>query len=58
MKKSEIYRVAQIAILREKFLADETKLEAIHYLAEQEKLEKFIEKRDEKKGAAVENGKL
>lgn len=45
MKKSEQYRIAQMAVLASNNILADHKLEIIHTLMEDEDLEKFTEKR-------------
>lgn len=51
MKKSEIYKLAQIAVISTATIAPETKIEILRELLERESLELFCE---EKEGAAEE----
>lgn len=46
MKKSELYKLAQIAVLRDRFLNMEQQLEIVHELMEKEDLALFTEKRE------------
>lgn len=48
MKKSEIYRLAQLAILRDPLIKDDWKLEVLAELMSDEKVAKFAEDREEK----------
>lgn len=51
MKKSECYRMAQIAVIEGTFLPAEQKLEVLRYLIEREDFEKFLEnKKGDKDG--------
>ncbi len=54
MKKSEIYHKAQLAVLRDTKLGEDTALTIIAELAEQEKLELFREKQIEEMRHAEE----
>ena len=49
MKKSECFRMAQIAVIEGTFLPAEQKLEVLRYLIESEDFEKFLEKNKEEK---------
>ena len=48
MKKSEIYHLAQIAVINSPSIAPETKLEVLSVLLHDESLEKFCEEREAK----------
>lgn len=49
MKKSEIYHLAQIAVITSPCITPETKLEVLQELMDAEKLEIFCEDREAKK---------
>ncbi len=49
MKKSEIYHLAQIAVINSPSIAPETKLEVLNVLLHDEDLEKFCEEQEAKK---------
>ena len=51
MKKSEIYKLAQLSVIDDIDLSAKTKLEIIHELLAQEKTERFLEEREEKEKA-------
>ena len=51
MKRSEIYKVAQLAVLRDERISDNNKLEIFKELQEKEETALFCEKRE-----AAENG--
>lgn len=51
MKKSEIYHLAQIAVITTPCIAPETKLEVLRELMDKENLEIFCEKREGEKNA-------
>lgn len=53
MLKSEIYYMAQIAVINSPCIAPERKLETLRVLMENEDVAKFVEKREAKEG---ENG--
>lgn len=53
MKKSELYHLAQMAVVTSTGIAPEHKLDIIHILTDDEKLAKFTEEQ-ETKNAAVE----
>lgn len=53
MKKSEMYRMAQLAVLNAEFLDDRIKLDIIHELVGQEDLKRFVEQKNE---GDVDNG--
>ena len=53
MKKSEIYKVAQVAVLRDQSLSAITRLEVLRVLTKEEDLALFVEKEKEKKEQAV-----
>ena len=48
MKKSEMYRIAQLAVLKDDSIRCEDKLEILAVLLDDEDLEKFREKEAEK----------
>jgi hypothetical protein len=54
MKKSEIYKVAQIAVAETTFKDKDVKLEVLRELMAREDFEKFIEDEAEKKVKVVE----
>ena len=49
MKKSELYHLAQIAVITSPCIAPETKLEVLHELFDKEDLEIFCEEQEAKK---------
>ena len=49
MKKSEIYHLAQIAVMLTQCIAPENKLEVLKTLMHDEDVEKFVEEREAKK---------
>ena len=49
MKKSELYHLAQIAVIVSPCIAPETKLEVLNVLLHDESMEKFCEEREAKK---------
>ena len=49
MKKSEIYHLAQIAVVLSPCIAPENKLEVLKTLMHDEDVEKFVDERDAKK---------
>lgn len=49
MKKSELYREIQMAIMRDEVLTDDVRLDMIRELQEREELEKLLEKREQEK---------
>lgn len=49
MKKSELYHLAQIAVVTSPCLAPENKLEVLNILMEDEGVAKFVEEREAKK---------
>ena len=51
MKKSSMYFLAQISVLKNGELAPSVKLNIIHELMNQESLAKFVEEQEEKKNA-------
>ena len=53
MKKSEIFYLAQIAVINAPCIAPERKLETLRVLMENEDVAKFVEEREAKEG---ENG--
>jgi hypothetical protein len=57
MKKSEIYRLAQGAVVTNTSLPTSTKLEILRELMDKEDVEKFCEKRAEKEAQATEEVK-
>ena len=54
MKKSELYHLAQIAVVTSPGISPEHKLEIIHILAANENLAKIAESQDVKKVAVEE----
>lgn len=54
MKKSELYHLAQIAVITSPCIAPETKLEVLKELMDKEDLEIFCEDREAKKAAEEE----
>lgn len=52
MKKSEIYRLAQGAVITVPYLMNDDKLEILRELMEKEDVEKFVEDREEKESVA------
>lgn len=52
MKKSEIYKAAQVAVLRDQNLSAVTRLEVLRELMDKEDVELFVEKRDEEEKVA------
>ena len=52
MKKSEIYNLAQIAVVASPCIAPEKKLEIIRVLMDEEEMQKFIENQKAKVAAA------
>lgn len=51
MKKSEIYHLAQIAVINSPAIAPETKIEVLRELIDKEELEIFCEEQEGKKNA-------
>ena len=51
MKNSELYHMAQIAVINSPCIAPETKIEIIRMLIADENLARYSEKREEKKNA-------
>lgn len=49
MKKSELYHLAQIAVITSPCIAPETKIEVLRELMDKESFESFCEDRDAKK---------
>lgn len=49
MKKSEMFRMAQMAVLTADFISNEDKLETIPVLRSEEELQKLVEKREAEK---------
>ena len=49
MKKSELYRLAQISVMRDVLTDNETKLDIIRELQDKESTALFVEKREEEK---------
>ena len=49
MKKSELYHLAQIAVITSPSIAPETKLEVLNVLLHDESMEKFCEEREAEK---------
>ena len=49
MKKSEIYKKAQLSVLKDNSLTDETRLEILKFLMNREDLEIYVEKQEEEK---------
>ena len=54
MKKSEIYHLAQFAVMNSNCIAPENKLEIIHVLIADEDFAKFLEGREPQKAADEE----
>lgn len=54
MKKSELYHLAQIAVVNAPCIAPETKLEVLTLLMSDENIEKYSEELEEKRKAAEE----
>ena len=54
MKKSELYHLAQIAVVTSSCITPENKLKVLRVLMEGEDLELFREKKDETNGVAGE----
>ena len=54
MKKSELFRLAQMSVLRDHHLCEEQKLDVIQLLAGEENIATIMEKDDEKLGEAFE----
>ena len=54
MKKSEQYRIAQLAVLASNHIMPDDKLEIIHTLMDAEDLAKFTEERDAKEAEKKE----
>lgn len=54
MKKSEMYRMAQIAVIRDSVMTPDVKLDIINVLAGDEHLALFIENNEEKKAQGSE----
>ena len=54
MKKSELYHMAQIAVLNSQCIAPENKLEILRILIEDENVSKFCEEQDAKDSAVLE----
>lgn len=50
MKKSEIYHLAQVAVLNTPTISPETKLEALAVLIDDERVAQYSEEQDEKEG--------
>ena len=55
MKKSEIYKVAQQAVVHATFLGIDKKLEVLRELMDKEDMALFCEKREENEQKAKEN---
>ena len=53
MKKSELYRAAQLSVLKDDALDAETKLDLIYLLKSNETLETYVEKVNAEKEAQV-----
>ena len=51
MKKSELYHLAQIAVINSPSIAPETKIEVLRELLDAESLELYREEREENKNA-------
>ena len=51
MKKSELYHLAQIAVVTTSCLAPERKLDVLRVLIAEENLAKFVEEQEEKENA-------
>lgn len=51
MKKSELYHLAQIAVIGSQCIAPETKIEILRELIDKEELEIFCEEREGKNNA-------
>jgi len=51
MKKSEIYRLAQLAVMKDNWMSNEFKLEIIRELQDREGTALFVEDREEKENA-------
>ena len=51
MKKSELYHLAQIAVVVSPAITPETKIEILRELLDREELEIFCEEQEEKKNA-------
>lgn len=56
MKKSEIYKAAQIAVLKDETLSNEAALAVLKELMDKEDTALFIEQREEQESEAVGNG--
>ena len=56
MKKSEIYHLAQIAVVMTSCIAPEKKIEILHTLMMDEDLQKFAEDQEEKKALTASPG--
>ena len=54
MKKSEIYHLAQVAVMNSNCIAPENKLEILHILMADEDFAKFLERREAEKAADEE----
>lgn len=54
MKKSELYHLAQIAVITTPCIAPETKVEVLHELIDREDFEIFCEERKAAKAAVEE----
>ena len=56
MKKSEIYKLAELAVVSSECICSADKLEIIKELQDREDLEKFVEKQAEEKAKCEESG--
>lgn len=54
MRKSELYHLAQMAVVTSPGISPEHKLDVIHILADDEKLAKYTEEQEDKKAAEEE----
>lgn len=52
MKKSELFKLAQIAVIKDDSLCSEVKLEILKTLMEKEFIERIFEDNEEKEGEA------
>ena len=47
MKKSEIFRLAQLAVMHSEFIADDKKLEILRELFDREDFSRYVEEHEE-----------
>lgn len=56
MKKSELYKLAQLSVLKDFTIADNDKLALVNFLEHDREIAMYVEKKEEKAGE--ENGEL